>query len=466
LKSLQSTWGIEASVQPRRFARERPSARPSEPVDVRHARRKAREIAILQQCLRDPLALPVPRGLEDAIAQKLAIASALRAERSLQNWTITETARPEVREWHCGPYRLSFGYQRADLVVRGPSVYPHLDARRNKLAEETIYTASGMSALATLITALLATRGTLEVIGIEGGYAETRELLERFRDRVRCVPVRGAQRSRTAPSDPAAARIVWLDSAVSSSFARRMRLAPHACDLVVVDTTCFWRGSARIRRLLRWARERDVPLALVRSHAKLDCLGIEYGRMGSIVLAWRRSGQHAWMRELSSEARSAVRLLGCAAVPAHFPPFVADDDYAACSAARTASIIRNTRRLARRLCASTLGGGVTAFQHGLYLTLAPRGELRARDVRRAAEALCEALASQDLPVRHAGSFGFDFVALEWFPDPQTRRNLVRIAPGDVPLAIIDRVADGIVRWFQSQSAGVAPRRPASAGTAR
>ena len=409
----------------------------------------------------------MPRGLEDAIAQKLAIASALRADRSLQNWTITETARPEVREWHCGPYRLSFGYQRADLVVRGPSIYPHLDARRNHLVEETIYTGSGMSALAALVTALLATRGTIEVVGTEEGYAETRELLERFRDRVRCVPLRPAQRSRAvASADPAAARVVWLDSAVPSSFAHRMRVAPHACDLVVVDTTCFWRDSGRIRRVLRWARERDVALALVRSHAKLDCLGIEYGRIGSIVLAWRRSAEHAWMRELSSEARSAVRLLGCAAVPAHFPPFVADRDYAACSAARTASIIRNTRRLARRLRASPLGAGVTAFQHGLYLTVAPRGELRIRDVRRAVDALCEALASEELPVRHAGSFGFDFVALEWFPDPRTRRNLVRIAPGDVPLAIIDRVADGIVRWFQSQSAGAAPGPPESARTSR
>src|SRR5262249_47013063 len=131
LHEPQTTGCIDAPVD------RRPVASPRGARDAAHDLRKEREIALLQRSLREPLALPVPRGIADVVAQKLRIASALRAERSLESWSITETARPEVHEWPCGAFRLSFGYQRADLVVQGPSVYPHLETPRHGLAEET-----------------------------------------------------------------------------------------------------------------------------------------------------------------------------------------------------------------------------------------------------------------------------------------------------------------------------------------
>jgi hypothetical protein len=118
--------------------------------------------------------------------------------------------------------------------------------------------------------------------------------------------------------------------------------------------------------------------------------------------------------------------------------------------------VRNTRRLARRLRGSILGPGVTLYQHGLYATIAPRTPLRIRDVKRAVTALCTALSDEGLPAQHAGSFGFDFAAIEWFRDPVSRRNVMRIAPGDLPAAMIDRLADGIVEWFSMQTKGAQP----------
>jgi hypothetical protein len=434
------------------------------PQDVAHQARKAREIALLQRHLRTRLALPPPSGTGDVHAQKLRIASVLRAEHSLENWAITETAHPEVHEWRCGAFRLSYGYQRADLRVQGPPIYPALAAIQGGLVEETLYTASGMSAIAILVTALLQVHGSMSVFAVDAGYGETRELLQRFGSRIRVSRLRRAPGSRAAGSgagvDCAPARaagsgahVVWLDSAVAADFDAALRSVPPRCDLVVVDTTCFWSGSSRLRRLLRAARQRNLPLALVRSHAKLDCLGIEYGRMGSLVLAWPRGATVGWMRELLDEARKSLRLLGCGAVPAHFPPFTRDYDYAPCSAGRTASIIRATRRLARRLEASALRASVRRFQHGLYVTLAPRGGRSMRDIGQAVDGLCGDLAASGLPVRHAGSFGFDFVAIDQFPDPATRRTVMRIAPGDLPSAVIDAVSDGIVRWLEARWLG-------------
>jgi hypothetical protein len=411
--------------------------------------RKSRETALLNACLDPPLALREPASVDEVIETKLELAGALRAERALASWTATETAHRAIDEWQSGAFTFSYGYQRADLSIRGPAIYPAVEDKG--YAVETLYTNAGMGAAAALFTGLCHVYHSLHLHLPRDGYPETRELLERFGSRIRLASWR---LRRTLPT-LAGARVLLVDSMTSA--------IPHADDpmprdtaIVVFDTTCFWRTSGRIARVVRWARRHDVPIALFRSHNKLDSFGVEYGRLGSIVLSWRRRGPSRRVRDVVRETRDAIRLLGVAAMPSHLPPFADEGAYMRASCERTAALVRNARRLYRRLRTTPLAPGVRLYPHGLYLTISPAADLRVQDVKRAASALSAALSEKALPARHAGSFGFDFIAIEWFSDPRTGKYVMRIAPGDGPQSMIDALADGIVDWFSLQTAGAMP----------
>lgn len=442
--------------------------------DETYLARKGREIALIAGSFVGPVAPAVPRSAAEAIEEKFRLAGALRAERSLSSWAITETARPEIQRWRVGAYEFSFGYQRADLGVRGPSIYD-IPGNPSVLRRHTLYTGSGMSAIAVVFTALLRFRPSVHVVAPRGFYSETRELLESFGRRavIATMARRGVASRRTAatistakpgtePSSSDATRVLLVDSSVSAGFDDHRALRPDDFDLVVFDTTCFWQTSGRIRRVVAWALRGRLPLALVRSHAKLDALGIEYGRLGSVVLLWQPANARAsWMRDLRRAAEASARLYGVAAIPAHFPPFTGTDAYHRASRARVAAIVRNTRRMARRLSVSLGRDSVRGFQHNLYCALIPARDMQIADVKRAADDLCSTLAQQGLLVKHAGSFGFDFIAVEWFYDTFARRNVIRVTGADLPSTLIDRVVDGIEAWWSQRrmSSARPPRAP-------
>jgi len=417
--------------------------------------RKYREISILNACLRWPPQLQRPTSPDTAIAQKFRLAAAVKADRALQSWSTTETAWAADRPVKSGSFEFNYGYQRADLRVHGPAIYRALERSSTNLVRETMYASSGMSAMAALVSALSRLYGGAEVLIPTGCYGETRELFDSFAGLVRSLPLEPGAGLRCGNG---VLRAALIDSSVRAGFFDFAKIAPDNIDLVIFDTTCFGRSSTRIRRVIEWALRASLPLALVRSHTKLDCLGIEYGRLGSVVVSAPMqgilSGRLKWLTGLIRATADSIRLLGAAPILANFPPFAAGRAFERCTVERIAAIIRNNRRMVRLLSAR-LGAShfATSFQHGLYFTLEPGGNPSAADAAGLAHSLCRGLESTALPVVHAGSFGFDFIAIDGFADSWSRSNVIRVAASDLPVAVVDQVAEGIAgAWRRHCSA--------------
>ena len=142
-------------------------------------------------------------------------------------------------------------------------------------------------------------------------------------------------------------------------------------------------------------------------------------------------------------------------MPAHFPPFVGSAVYWALTKRRVAAILRNGRSMARHFAATLPAlSAELHFAHGLYVTLRGRSPLDEASARQAAEDMSNELRAEGLPIRHAGSFGFDFAATEWFHDATTDQYSVRVAVSDLPTEVWDDLTAAIARWWHvRQSTG-------------
>jgi hypothetical protein len=139
--------------------------------------------------------------------------------------------------------------------------------------------------------------------------------------------------------------------------------------------------------------------------------------------------------------------LGSAALPAHFCPFIGIPAYWPLSSRRTATILRNGHSLVCTLMQKLGGAAVRRYAHGMFAALVPPSCWSETEAAGEAEQLAAGLASGGLPIRHAGSFGFDFVATEGFFDTGANQHLLRVAMADLPSPICARVTDGISDWW-------------------
>lgn len=412
--------------------------------------RKNEELELLNGHLDNRVKLWQPRSVDEVIEQKFHLAAALKAEHDLHGWALTETAWTDSRRPRSSTFEFRYDYQRADLEVRGPSFYAF-----EELADaETIYTASGMAAISALLMAFRPTFCEADFITLPNAYGETAELIDGHVGHLKRIEISASfdeirARQGTRP------RILSFDSSVSSGiFEALLKCVRPRLDLIVFDTTCFSGESGRIRRVMNWAHRAAIPVVLLRSHTKLDSLGVEYGRLGSAIFPNCRglSERHnILVNRLSAETKNAVRLFGGAAIPAHFPPFVGNPTYRLLTSKRIGALLKNGKRM-RRHFEQSLSAFAAEFHfaHGLYLTLASAQLDDEKAAREIVAEMCAELKGSGLPMRHAGSFGFDFAAAEWAQDRTGDRYVVRLAAADLPTPIWDEIVAAVAAWWDAR----------------
>ncbi len=425
--------------------------------EAEYLRRKGREFELLNGLLDEPMSAVSVHGVQAVVQGKLALRARLLAQAFGGHPMLLETNIERDKRQTLGPWGLRYLYQRYELGIDGPSPYPCLrDDLAPALIQELHYFSSGMGAIAAVLMGLCRLcRVPPTVLALEDSYFETLQLLEWLPGSLRSRVLPCAERLAEACQAPRAAgegpRVLLLDSiAAEDPSLVPGRLSPGAVDIVLYDSTCHEAGSDRVLAVA-WAVDLlAVPVVMLRSHQKLDALGLEYGRMGS-ALFLTGPGHRAMLQDFVSRwatrSDKYAQVLGSALVPGFLPPFAGMPAFEELNRERIRHTVAANQRAAGRLARALPGLDLRTFHHGCFVTLRPPDPAGAsKDALGATVMDLVALAAQRaLPIRRATSFGFDFVALTVFPESGSDRSLLRVAFGDLPGSVVDACCELLVQ---------------------
>ena len=357
------------------------------------------------------------------------------------NWANTECIT-------LGGHSFRYNYQRFDLRVTAPPVYPALGP-----SELTFYTCSGMAAITAVVASLnrLAQSG-IAFWSITDAYFETQHLVRHYADRLN-VHV-AARFSDLAAEAGDAFVVVHIDSICAQAPDELWDLLTDRVLLALFDTTCYSRADARIEETVRRLDARGIPVVMVRSHLKLDTLGLETGRLGSVHLRVPvRCGvfSRQVFQAIAHLVPDAIRVFGIGPLIDRFLIVADDDELLNLSAMRADRIKENSRGLADELQRAEPDIAVRRYHHGMFLTIHRNDWIAAEPVRKIVadiEALC---VQAGLYVAQATSFGFDFIALTDVMDVATNRFCLRLAPSDEPLDRVLSIVPALMRVVSNSS---------------
>lgn len=306
-----------------------------------------------------------------------------------------------------------FNYQRYD----GNLSYNNFVKNFYKLSDvhsKTIFTSCGMSSIFGVLSAI-SLSGKYNVIFDKDIYFETQKIINNL----------NSFKKRYTP-------IHYLDT-ISDNFS-------FNCDfenaIVVIDTTCY--SSFCFKQMLEKLLNNNCFCILVRSHTKLDMLGLEYSSLGSIVYILPAKVQNKKFKEYKNIIQTSMEVLSCLGMLAqekNIFPLLNDS-----------SVIKlNKERIERIQCNNeyfyeAVQSQFELHKHKLFLTTS---KLKNYNIDVLKVKLMEFAKRNDDICKFSGSFGFDYIAVDTFMDLIEKKNVIRISIGDVDKKEIDTFVDRI-----------------------
>lgn len=304
-----------------------------------------------------------------------------------------------------GQYNYNFEYQRYDAKLEYKDfVKTFYDVN---YPSKVIFTNCGMSSIYSVLQSLK----TNKYNGIKyqnDTYFETQKNIKMLKFR----------KSNT---------IIYLDT-ISNNFNFK---CSYKNKIIVIDTTCYHPSS--FKKLIKEIIDNNNLCILVRSHTKLDMLGLEYSTLGSITYLFSPNIDSKRFLKYKNIIKTNIEIcsnIGLFATEYNIFPFLNDKRTIQHNKNRVERIRTNNSYFY-----SMLKGNypIKLYNHRLFSTIETN-----KDIKELKNIVKNFTSKNNKICKYSPSFGFDYIAIDTYIDLNTKNNTIRISVGDVTKKEIDR----------------------------
>ncbi len=307
-------------------------------------------------------------------------------------------------------YNFNYNYQRFDADLN----YKNFETNFYNLKDitsKTIFTNCGMSSIFSLLFNL-SKIGKFNIKYEKDSYFETQKLIKKLNLNF-------------------GKKITYLDT-ISDNFCFEYY---GKNGIVIIDTTCY--HPHKFKSLIETIVDNNNLCILVRSHIKLDMLGLETTFLGSITFLIPKKITIRKFNMAKNLIKNIVDFCGNTgifAIETNIFPILNDKTFIELNQKRVDRICENNLYFYNKI---KKYANIVLHKHNLFSTII----INNCDVTRVIEFLkSESEKSKGL-FFYSGSFGFDYIAVDTYIDLNSKKNTIRISIGDVEQKTIDRFID-------------------------
>ena len=403
---------------------------------------KEREVEFLRK-FNFKIKLP-PYTVPDLTQRKLQ--AMRRSDFSLRG-IISESGFAKLQDsFNYNDMKFAFAYQRINLnMTDSLTDHPYRGVKLNAKKHDAyfMFTSSGQSALSCSFMAAVDVYKTSQVFLKSNSYYESIEFFKKYKFHIRDVD----RIYSSTKSD-----ILLIDSSASlvSSTIREKKWK-----LVVIDTTCWSLSDKTISKYVKHFLHRKIDILLARSHIKIDCLGTERNRLGSLFIISSKNNRHEIVRTFRDSLNHHANYWSARADLNQVYPFFKDAKFQNLNDAWIGRVKASCRRVYAKVTGQVRNLNrikILEFPHGLFFWIT-FDHLNLNEVNSKTEDLLKRLVCKKIPAARLASYPWDFVSLTTFEKvslyKESKLSVLRISVPDLPIELERSLAKVIIEWIHS-----------------